>query len=151
MTFKIEYQAGTGGRNFGWVKVDEMSLAVEVAREGWARVKDQASSKSSEFEALAELGKAAEAAKLGIFTDDSAKQARGVSFPLFLLRCREGRSDQFVSIAVCDVVLSVVFDVVSCGGERGLRVCGCVTVVVTKPCFCFFFFSYNVLRFVLYG
>lgn len=83
VSFKIEFQAGAVGRNYGWVKLDEVSLAAEVAREGWARVKDQGTSnKSSELEELAELGKAAETAKLGIFTDDSAKQAHGVS--LFL-------------------------------------------------------------------
>ncbi|CAM9480909.1 unnamed protein product, partial [Ectocarpus fasciculatus] len=78
VTFKVEFQAGASGRNFGWVKLDGESLAVAVAAAGWARVKDQGtSSKSSELEELVELGKTAEANKLGIFTDDSAKQEAG--------------------------------------------------------------------------
>lgn len=53
MTFKPEFQAGASGRNFGWVKLDGESLAAAVAREGWARVKDQGSSnQSSELEEL---------------------------------------------------------------------------------------------------
>lgn len=76
----MEFQTGASGRKFGWVKLGEESLAAAVAREGWARVRDQGtSSRSSELEELIELGKSAEAAKLGIYTDDSAKQAHGVS------------------------------------------------------------------------
>lgn len=53
MTFKPEYQAGASGRNFGWVKLDGESLAAAVAKEGWARVKEQGtSSQSSELEEL---------------------------------------------------------------------------------------------------
>lgn len=53
VTFKPEYQAGASGRNFGWVKLDGESLAAAVAKEGWARVKEQGtSSQSSELEEL---------------------------------------------------------------------------------------------------
>lgn len=53
MTFKVEFQAGASGRNFGWVKLDDESLAAAVAKAGWAKVKDQGtSSKSSELEEL---------------------------------------------------------------------------------------------------
>lgn len=53
VTFKVEFQAGASGRNFGWVKLDGESLAAAVAKAGWAKVKDQGtSSKSSELEEL---------------------------------------------------------------------------------------------------
>ncbi len=53
VTFKVEFQAGASGRNFGWVKLDGESLAAAVAAAGWARVKDQgANSKSSELDEL---------------------------------------------------------------------------------------------------
>lgn len=53
VTFKVEFQAGASGRNFGWIKLDGESLAAAVAKAGWARVKDQgASSKSSELDEL---------------------------------------------------------------------------------------------------
>lgn len=53
VTFKVEFQAGASGRNFGWVKLDGDSLAAAVASAGWAKVKDQGtSSKSSELDEL---------------------------------------------------------------------------------------------------
>lgn len=53
VTFKVEFQAGASGRSFGWVKLNGDSLAVAVASQGWARVKDQGtSSKSSELDEL---------------------------------------------------------------------------------------------------
>lgn len=53
VTFKVEFQAGASGRNFGWVKLEDESLAAAVAEEGWARVKDQGTSdQSSELDEL---------------------------------------------------------------------------------------------------
>lgn len=51
--FKVEFQAGANGRNFGCVKLEGESLAAAVASAGWAKVKDQgASTKSSELDEL---------------------------------------------------------------------------------------------------
>ncbi|CAM9317809.1 unnamed protein product [Choristocarpus tenellus] len=80
VTFKVESQAGSSGRNFGWVKLDGESLAAAVAREGWARVKKSEQgrdSQSAELEELTKLGQAAETGKKGIFTDDAAKKKQG--------------------------------------------------------------------------
>ena len=72
--FTVEYRVAAIGRDFGAVELDGENVCVAVAREGWARVKEAREGEASkDYEEMARLGAAAEAAKRGVYNDQGAE------------------------------------------------------------------------------
>jgi len=81
VTFQVEYRVAAINRDFGRILMDGENLGKLVVQNGWCKVKPAEQSRdgqSQDYEELVQLESQAQAAKIGLWTDDPALKEKSV-------------------------------------------------------------------------